>query len=188
MDPPVRLTWRTSAETLAHHRNLLLCTELGLSSNRSLTVDALHCLYLGVMNVWCRTTIGTICLSSVFGEVGSDAHLQTAVTVIHHENSRSGTEGDVVTQQRSLCPKCCTHLNISRNVSGQREISCFVRSALRDLVAVWNESEGCHLMSDNGVSISTASTWPSWRPKACSQLIHLLNQTRYHWNARIYAT
>jgi len=89
VDPLVRLTFRRScSDTSARHRTLLFCTELVPSPNRSLTVDAPHCLYFGVMNVWCRRAISTTFLSGVFGEVGNDAHLQTAVLVMYHKLSQ----------------------------------------------------------------------------------------------------
>ena len=89
--------WRTSTESLARHRNPLFCTELGLSPNRSLTVDALHCLYFGAMNVWCRTD-SSCQVSSVRLVATKTCRLLSSSFI---PNYRSGAELDAVTQQRS---------------------------------------------------------------------------------------
>ena len=44
--------WRPIHETLARHRNPLFDEQIGVTPTRSLTVDLLHALYLGVMNAF----------------------------------------------------------------------------------------------------------------------------------------
>ena len=78
--------WRTSAETLARHRCPLFCQELGLSPQRSLTVDLLHAAYLGVFKIWCRVALWFLILSGAFGNIGTvEETIQTAVLVLRHD-------------------------------------------------------------------------------------------------------
>ena len=49
--------WRTSCETIARHRNPLFQRRYGVTPRRSICVDILHCLYLGVMLGLCRATV-----------------------------------------------------------------------------------------------------------------------------------
>ena len=44
-------------ESSVRHRNPLFRRELGLAPNRCLTVDTLHCMYLGVFLVWARVAL-----------------------------------------------------------------------------------------------------------------------------------
>ena len=78
--------WRTSAETLTRHRNPLFAEHLGITPERCLTVDALHCLYLGVMLVFCRHVIWLMITSYVWGRSGTmEETIETAVLVCRHE-------------------------------------------------------------------------------------------------------
>ena len=43
----------------------------GVSAERSLTVDTLHALYLGVMNVFCKVAVWYLLMSGVYGSTGS---------------------------------------------------------------------------------------------------------------------
>ena len=60
--------WRPSEESLARHRNPLFNDELGLLPQRSLVADTLHCLYLGVMQVWCRTVLWMLMDAGIYCE------------------------------------------------------------------------------------------------------------------------
>ena len=130
VDVPVRLTFgRRSAEILARHRNTSFSTELGRIPNRSSTVDALHCLYLGVMRACCRTAIWKILLSGVFGEVGLDAHLQNAVLVMHHELSQWYTA-----RGRDATAKPATEVSdmTTTMVGSQSHPRCKTKGAIRN--------------------------------------------------------
>jgi hypothetical protein len=63
--------WRSSREVVARHRNPLFTKELGMSINRSLTVDVLHAVYLGVLNVFCKHTLWVFLASNVWGGLGT---------------------------------------------------------------------------------------------------------------------
>ena len=63
--------WRSSRESIARHRCPLFCTELGLSPDTGLIVDTLHCLYLGIMLVWCRLSFWCLMTPAVTGNVGN---------------------------------------------------------------------------------------------------------------------
>ena len=84
--PPFEVTmWRRSLESLCRHRNPLWSDSLGLSAERSLTVDTLHALYLGVMNVWCRTAVWKLVMSGVYGSTGaSDDGLTSCCLAMRH--------------------------------------------------------------------------------------------------------
>ena len=49
--------WKVSKETIARHRRPLFCEELGTSVKRTLTIDGLHCIYLGVLNCFCHVVV-----------------------------------------------------------------------------------------------------------------------------------
>ena len=49
--------WRVSSETLARHRNPLLCEALHSSPSMCMTVDSMHALNLGVMLVYARVLV-----------------------------------------------------------------------------------------------------------------------------------
>ena len=77
--------WRRSEESLCRHRNPLLTADVGLSTDKALTVDTLHALYLGVMLVYCRVTVWVVLHSGVYGHgVGGEAGLVPAVLAIRH--------------------------------------------------------------------------------------------------------
>jgi len=105
IETPSRVTfWRTSAESIARHRNPLFTEELGISPHRCMTIDTLHCLYLGIMIVWCRIVVWVVFLSGVFGSVGSaEEKLQTAVLVMRSEllnwySAHEKSNGEVLTR------------------------------------------------------------------------------------------
>ena len=50
------LFWRAKPEIVVHHRNPVLCRELGISYS-AFSVDVLHCLHLGVFLVWITTAL-----------------------------------------------------------------------------------------------------------------------------------
>ena len=60
--------WRPHLETTCRHRNPLFSEELARDPVDSMTVDPLHCLYLGVMKDWCRYVLWTMIMSHLWGE------------------------------------------------------------------------------------------------------------------------
>ena len=75
--------WRSSRETLTRHRNPLFDPEIGITPKRSLTVDTLHALNLGVYKIWAKVAIWYILLSDVYGRITSlTADLDTAIRVM----------------------------------------------------------------------------------------------------------
>jgi hypothetical protein len=78
--------WRPSLESLARHRNPLFCNLLGMSPKRSLTIDALHALYLGVMKSWCVAALWYILLSGMYGAIGTaEENLAAALLGLRHD-------------------------------------------------------------------------------------------------------
>jgi len=72
--------WRPSEESLTRRPNPLFLSRVGVSAAKSLAIDTLHTVYLGVMKVWARIAVWAILISGVFGEIGhSEEHLKTAM-------------------------------------------------------------------------------------------------------------
>ena len=81
--PATIIFWRSSADTITRHRNPIFDKELGVTTNRSLTVDVLHSFYLGVLNVWARTAIWQLILSGIYGQLGTkDENMAAAVLML----------------------------------------------------------------------------------------------------------
>ena len=77
LQPPCSVVfWRHADESLARHRNPLFEANVGVTPTRSLTVDTLHCLYLGVINVWCKIAVWALLGSGVYGQVGVERKLR----------------------------------------------------------------------------------------------------------------
>ena len=51
------LFWRSSDQSLAHHRNPLWDPVLGLTPDRCITVGSLHTLSLGLCQPWCKEVV-----------------------------------------------------------------------------------------------------------------------------------
>ena len=78
--------WRTSSETMARCRLPLFSSELGITPVRTLTVDGMHCLYLGVMQHFCRHLIWLMISSFVWGRTGTNEEtLETAILACRFE-------------------------------------------------------------------------------------------------------
>jgi hypothetical protein len=58
--------WNVALETLSRHRNPLFDMTLGITPYRVLNADLLHCLYLGVFNVFVGAMIWTLMLSGIW--------------------------------------------------------------------------------------------------------------------------
>jgi hypothetical protein len=76
------LFWRRSAETNTRHRNPLFMPDIGVSVVRSLTVDSLHCIYLGVMHSFCRYVVWHLMLSGSWGGVGTADEVVTVAVEV----------------------------------------------------------------------------------------------------------
>ncbi len=80
------LFWRTSSETLCRFRNPLLVRDLGITPSRSLTIDGLHCLYLGVMLAFCRYLVWLMITEHIWGRASTvEETLQISLLAIRHE-------------------------------------------------------------------------------------------------------
>lgn len=82
--PFVALFWRVSEESITRRPNPLfifgLLLGLGVSAARSLAIDTLHSMHLGVLKIWGKICVWEILLSGVFGTTGAaDENLATAV-------------------------------------------------------------------------------------------------------------
>ena len=85
--PALVVFWRRANESISRHRCALLNEpELGMTPTRSITIDTLHCLYLGVMNAYVKTAMWAIFLSGVYGAIGTESeNLQVAVMVMRNQ-------------------------------------------------------------------------------------------------------
>jgi hypothetical protein len=68
--------WRFSNECIARHRNPNFSRELGITPSKSLTVDVLHCISLGVLLVWCRHVVWMLIVSHVWTAAGTLEEVQ----------------------------------------------------------------------------------------------------------------
>ena len=86
LEPPVTLLfWRPSEEAISRHRNPIFDGALGTLPARSMTVDTLHTIHLGVMNVWARVTIWELLHNDAYGATGAAEEKQlSACLVIRH--------------------------------------------------------------------------------------------------------
>ena len=87
LECPCRVVfWRTSEESVARHRNPLFSERLGITPYKSMTIDTLHCLYLGIMLVWCKICVWVLLQAGVFGGAGTaEESLQVALLVFRSE-------------------------------------------------------------------------------------------------------
>ena len=78
--------WRSSNESLARHRNPILDAEIGLSPKRALSIDPLHCLYLGVFRIWCMVVIWKLIVNHAYARVGTAEEnlVATAMVIRKH--------------------------------------------------------------------------------------------------------
>ena len=85
-DFPHKVTfWCRAAETLSRHRNPLLDPALGITL-RSLTVDTLHTLQLGVMLEWCSACMWDLIEAKVWADFGTvEETIQGTVRVLRLE-------------------------------------------------------------------------------------------------------
>ena len=75
--------WDLLKETLARHRNPIFDPLLGLAPQRCLTIDTLHCLYLGVFNVFSRWVLGALIAACVSGNSPGTADEQLVLHNLH---------------------------------------------------------------------------------------------------------
>jgi hypothetical protein len=76
------LFWLVSSETLARHRNPLFDITLGITPWRVLNADLLHCLYLGVFNVFVGAMIWSMIASGAWSSRMSNFEEQIKIGVI----------------------------------------------------------------------------------------------------------
>ena len=83
------LFWRPGSETLCRFRSPLMAQDLGITPSRSLTIDTLHCLYLGVMLAFSRYVVWLMITEHVWGLAGTaEETLQISILAIRHELSQ----------------------------------------------------------------------------------------------------
>ena len=70
---------------MARHKNPVFNRCIGLSPCRSLCVDTLHAIFLGVMKAWCKTALWALLLSGLFGaHATNEEHVEIALNVLRH--------------------------------------------------------------------------------------------------------
>lgn len=112
--PATVLFWRPSLETLARHRNPLFAPGSGLSIS-SLTVDTLHCLYLGIFGAHCSQVVWAMIEADVWS-LGREGHT-SAVEKLHaaclrlqaechrwRQQRRRSHPGEPLTEVQELAP------------------------------------------------------------------------------------
>jgi hypothetical protein len=82
--PATVVFWRTTAETITKHRNPLFSATTGINLE-SLTVDTLHCFYLGVLQVYCSRVVWSLVEADVWetrnqGHTTAPGRLQESCT------------------------------------------------------------------------------------------------------------
>ena len=74
--------WRPADETLTRHRNPMFSRELGVTPSRSVVVDLLHAVYLGILLVWSRVTIWALISAGAYGDANTREGIFAAVLVL----------------------------------------------------------------------------------------------------------
>ena len=98
--------WRPSEETLTRHRNPMFDADIGVTPNRSLTIDDLHCLYLGVFKIYAMTALWFLLTSGIFGDVGvAEENLMIALMVLRHALNEFSKARPELTRLHDLTPK-----------------------------------------------------------------------------------
>lgn len=84
---PCRLVlWRPSLEGMTRHRNPLFCYEIFLTPSRVITVDALHCVHLGVMLAFCKEVLWAMLEHGIWGRhQGMTEQVENGVIAARHE-------------------------------------------------------------------------------------------------------
>jgi len=84
---PIRVCfWRPSEETLTRHRNPVFGRDLHTDPSKTLTVDELHALNLGVMQVWAKTAVWYVFTKGVYGiHATAEETFQISVLAMRHE-------------------------------------------------------------------------------------------------------
>ena len=182
---PLRLIfWRASRETLARNRCPLFNQELGVSPHRVMTVDTLHCAYLGVFQTFAKAAIWALVRGGKYtSRTSIEEQVATAVLVIRMElasfysrQAAAGVELTHVTKFRAKTigensdPKLRTkgaetwgfllfvHEQMQRRGAGIDRHAAFVLAGQRlvDIVNVW---------SGAGPVLSAAeqaTAWAAW--------------------------
>jgi hypothetical protein len=85
--PVTVVFWRPSEESMTRHRNPLFADpEVTGVSLRSVTVDILHALYLGVLNKYCAIVLWFLLSSRLFGSHGTaEEHVQVATMIMKNK-------------------------------------------------------------------------------------------------------
>jgi hypothetical protein len=98
------LFWRTANEYLTRHRNPIFSIELGITTVRSITVDTLHCIYLGVLLVWCRHMVWILIVANIWVAAGTmEEIVELSALAIRNDlknfyrRHRQACPGDVLT-------------------------------------------------------------------------------------------
>lgn len=80
---PVKLTfWRRAAETIVLHRNPIWDPQLGITPARTLTIDVLHTLHLGIFAAWCKLAVWVLLESSCWASAGGSAEERHRLSIL----------------------------------------------------------------------------------------------------------
>ena len=87
LEVPITLIfWRTSSEYITRHRNPLFQRDLGITPHSSLTIDVLHCIYLGVLLTWCRYVVWALIAARSWISLGTGEEIfENSCMMIRHE-------------------------------------------------------------------------------------------------------
>ena len=126
------LFWRPEREFMTRHRNPMFDIELGLTPSRSLTVDTLHCLYLGVLLDVCKVIVWWLIEHGKWGVVGTlYEQVQVAAMRIRYEfeawmrDRRQANPGEGLTRAFVGWKKLGTHSEPKLKLKGAETYSFF---------------------------------------------------------------
>jgi hypothetical protein len=181
---PLRVVfWRRAAETLARRRNPIFDSAYGVTVERSLTVDTLHALYLGIMLNLVRFVLWFLVDSRIWGEHGTQeesylvnvAGLGAALKAWYARRHRE-RPGEGLTRVTDLKKVMGSHDDRKLSSKGAETFGllCFLVSLLetqraRLPAAAGPLLEACHALErlveiwrDHGANLGPAITQESW--------------------------
>ena len=78
--PATTVVWRPACETMTRHRNMVFHPAYSLIPSKCLIIDTLHCIYLGIMQVFCREALWWMIVAGIWG-LGSAMDETVAIAV-----------------------------------------------------------------------------------------------------------
>ena len=170
--------WRSSDSTLSRHRNPIFDPELGVTPKKSLVVDVLHAVFLGILLCWCRIAIWSLILCGAYGHSGANhEHIVAAVMVIRshlmrfYKTYERENPGETLTRLADLTPSMLgTSSDQQLKTKGGETwgFALFIFSELKTKHCMLG-AEGQRLLHAGDMVVGTIKIWKSnpWKiPRA----------------------